>query len=101
MSAAEYDLEQPYDIEETDFGYTLIRFSDDATALSVMEEFNERYDATPISSARFPGIDSHFKMGLLNKSGRFSGAVYLGTDTILATEGAGENLKKTAEDVLE
>lgn len=100
MSSAEYDLEQPYELEETEFGYTFFQFPDDSAAMSAMDEFNERYDTTTISSAIFPGINSDFQLGLLKRNGRFSGAVYLGEDTILTTEEAEENLKEVAEDVL-
>lgn len=97
MSVAEYDLTTPYEIEETDRGYTLVGLPDRGAANGVMDEFEEEYGSRSYVSRLLP-----LDVDIVSTSNLkpFSGVVQLGGDTLVATEGCSEDLVEVTEEVL-
>lgn len=100
MSTREYDLDEPYEVENTDIGPSIIEFTNSAAADAVVEAFAEKYDTSTVPIDYIPGMNSGMRAEITQKSRSLTGIIYFGDDTVMATETEAENLEETAENVL-
>lgn len=101
MSAREYDLENPFTVEETEHGYTIIEYDESGAAQSIINKFHERNGSRTLRPDYLPGINSGFQAEITSKGGNFTGLVYFGNDKILASQEHGRELEELSKEVLE
>lgn len=99
MSTKQYDLEETYTVEDTGTPYDLISFADGAAAESILEKFSEEKGSYTLEF-NYLAFETPLRAELAGRGRNFSGAIYLGEETILATPGTSEDIQRIADEVL-